>query len=59
MIKLFDAARDRDWADIRGIASRQAGRLDWQAIYERLAPLVEAKGEPEITDRLRQIEQGV
>ena len=57
VLKAF-AARDRDWADIRGIASRQAGCLDWPAIYERLAPLVDAKGEPEITVRLQQIEQG-
>lgn len=51
------AARPQDWVDIRNVAIRQRGLLDWPAIYERLAPLVELKGEPEILAQLRVIER--
>jgi hypothetical protein len=55
VMKAF-AARDRDWADVQGITTRQVGRLDWAAIFERLAPLVELKEAPEIITKLRAIQ---
>lgn len=55
VLKAF-AARPQDWIDVRNVAIRQRGSLDWPAIYERLTPLVELKGEPEILARLRAIE---
>jgi hypothetical protein len=50
VLKAF-ANRDRDWVDIAGIATRQLA-LEWSATFARLAPLVELKGQPEITGRL-------
>ena len=43
--------------DVRNVAIRQRGRLDWPAVYDRLTPLAEAKEEPEILTRLRAIER--
>lgn len=54
VLKAF-AARDQDWIDIRNIVRRQRTALDWLAIFDRLAPLVDLKEEPEILIRLRQI----
>ncbi|MGH7620602.1 MAG: hypothetical protein ACREPM_25590 [Gemmatimonadaceae bacterium] len=56
VLKAF-ANRRQDWGDIAGIAARQAS-LDWRAIFERLAPLVELKAEPAILDELRSIQRG-
>ncbi|MEO7083600.1 MAG: nucleotidyl transferase AbiEii/AbiGii toxin family protein [Gemmatimonadaceae bacterium] len=55
VLKAF-ANRGRDWTDIEGIATRQRS-LDWAAVLERLAPLVELKGEAEIMDRLAGIRE--
>lgn len=55
VLKAF-AERDRDWADVRGIAARQLGHLDWPAIYERLRPLAELKEAPECLLRLQRIQ---
>jgi hypothetical protein len=49
------AARDRDWADIRGVAARQAGRLDLRLIEKELRPLLELKEDLVTLDRLRPI----
>lgn len=52
VMKAF-ADRVQDRADLVGIARRQRGRLDWDAILERLAPLVEAKEQPAILDAVQ------
>jgi predicted nucleotidyltransferase len=54
VLKAF-AGRDLDWADIRGVAVRQAGLLDEGLIFRELEPLLELKGTPEAATRLRQI----
>jgi hypothetical protein len=54
VLKAF-AGRDLDWADIRGLAIRQAGRLDEALILRELEPLLDLKGEPEAAARLREI----
>lgn len=46
------AGRDRDWADLAGIAARCGDRLDRELISEELAPLLELKGDPHALDRL-------
>ena len=53
VLKAF-ANRDRDWIDIAGIATRQRS-LDWSATIQRLAPLVELKGQPEILLHLERV----
>jgi hypothetical protein len=54
VLKAF-AGRTRDWADIEGIAIRQAGKLDEARIRAELVPLLELKGSPEDADRLGEI----
>lgn len=54
VLKAF-AGRDLDWADVRGVAIRQAGRLDETLIFRELEPLLELKGAPEASTRLREI----
>jgi hypothetical protein len=50
------ADRDLDWNDIRGIIVRQGSdNLDWNHIYEHLAPLCEAKEAPGIMTRLKKM----
>lgn len=46
------AGRDRDWADISAIASRQGKRLNIGLIHSELDPLLELKGSTESRDRL-------
>jgi hypothetical protein len=52
------AGRDRDWADIRGIAARQAGTLDTPLIARELRPLLELKGDADTGERLRKLLAG-
>jgi hypothetical protein len=52
--KVF-AGRDRDWDDVRGIITRQHGRLDWQVITEELPPLLEIKEEQESWTKLNRL----
>ena len=54
VLKTF-AGRELDWADIRGVAVRQAGRLDEALIFRELEPLLALKGAPEAATRLREI----
>jgi hypothetical protein len=56
VLKAF-AGRDVDWLDVGGIAARQAGRLDEGLIFRELEPLLELKGMPEASGRLREILQ--
>ena len=54
VLKAF-AGRVLDWHDVKGVAIRQAGRLDEKLIFRELTPLVELKGTPEAAGRLREI----
>jgi predicted nucleotidyltransferase len=55
VMKAF-ADRELDWNDIRGIIVRQGkDNLDWNHIFEYLAPLCEAKEAPGIMTRLRKL----
>lgn len=49
------AGRDRDWADLEGIALRQAEELDEALIFRELQPLLELKSEPAAAERLRRL----
>jgi hypothetical protein len=51
------AARARDWEDVKSIAIRQTGKLNWPQIFDELTPLVELKEQPEILTQLREIER--
>jgi hypothetical protein len=53
------ANRERDWTDVEGVLSRQAGRLDWDYILEQLAPLAEIKAAPEIVERLEGLRRDI
>lgn len=53
ILKAF-AARDKDWIDISTILIKQ-DNLDWNYIYEQLAPLAEIKYEPEILTKLQDL----
>jgi hypothetical protein len=54
VMKLF-ASRAIDIRDAEGIAVRHVKTLDWRYVEEQLAPLAEAKEEPEILDELARI----
>jgi hypothetical protein len=56
VLKAF-AARDRDWIDIAGVAARQGTKLDWDAVFSRLKPLVDLKEAPEILTRLQSLRE--
>ncbi len=51
VLKAF-AGRSQDWVDVERLIVRQTGKLDWRYISEKLAPLAELKGEPEILEQL-------
>jgi hypothetical protein len=53
------AAREIDWADIRGILVRQHDCLDWDRILTYLAPLCELKEEPAIMERLQTLRREI
>lgn len=54
VMKAF-AGRPRDWADLEGIAARQAGKLDVAHITRHLAALCEIKEDPGILRRALRI----
>lgn len=54
VLKAF-ASRPRDWEDVRSIAVRQGSNLNRVKIFAQLSPLVEAKEEPEILEKLKNI----
>jgi hypothetical protein len=50
------ASRDLDWRDVQGVIARQSSQsLDWNYILRQIAPLAEAKEQPEIVDRLQRL----
>lgn len=56
ILKVF-AGRDRDWADVRAVLTRQGRRLDYSLIFGELPELLEIKGEIEALDRLKKIQE--
>ena len=56
VLKAF-AGRPRDWGDVETIIARQQARLDWNYIFDRLEPLCQLKGAPEIVDHLRRLQR--
>jgi len=54
VLKAF-AGRDKDWLDIDGVATRQAGRLREELIWQELDPLLALKESPETAGRLRSL----
>jgi hypothetical protein len=56
ILKAF-AGRDKDWADVATIITRQAKRLDWTLILAELAPLCELKDSPETMTRLQRLRE--
>jgi hypothetical protein len=54
VLKTF-AGRELDWADVRSVVVRQAGRLDQALIFRELEPLLELKGALDSAARLREI----
>ena len=56
VLKAF-ADRQQDQADLAGIARRRGRELDWEAVVERLSPLVQAKEAPAILERVRALRE--
>jgi hypothetical protein len=54
IIKVF-ASRDRDWADVESILTRQHGRLDLLRIRKELPPLLELKDDAEAFAKLERM----
>ena len=54
VLKAF-ASRDQDWADIRNILARQAGKLDAALIFGELDPLLELKEDSSARERLSKL----
>jgi len=52
--KIF-AGRDRDWADVEGVLTRQHGRLNLAHVRTELAPLLDLKEDREAMDRLERM----
>ena len=49
------AGRDRDWADVEGVLTRQYGKIDLALIRSELPPLLDLKGELESLARLEHL----
>ena len=56
ILKAF-ANREIDWFDIKGIVTRQKGKLDFSYIVDNLKPLCQVKEKPEIIDVLLNIKE--
>lgn len=54
VLKAF-AGRDRDWADVEGIVTRQGPRLDDGLVWRELLPLLELKEDRDAEPRLRRL----
>ena len=55
--KVF-AGRDRDWADVRGVLSRQGENLDLSLVRNELRPLLEAKEDSESMAKFERLASG-
>ena len=51
VMKVF-AARDKDWADVTSILERQGQKLNVNLVRAELHPLLEAKEQPELAEKL-------
>jgi hypothetical protein len=49
------AGREKDWLDIEGIVTRQAGKLDATLIFRELDPLLELKEDSSARERLSKL----
>ncbi|HYZ71986.1 MAG TPA: hypothetical protein VE641_02845 [Chthoniobacterales bacterium] len=49
------ANRPRDWVDVEGVLVRQKGKLDLRLVESELEPLVEAKEQPDILLRFKEM----
>jgi hypothetical protein len=49
------AGRNRDWADVETVLTRQHGKLNFAQISSELKPLLELKGEREALDKLEKM----
>lgn len=49
------AGRDRDWADVETILTRQHGKLDFNLVRSELTPLLELKGQQESLKKLERM----
>jgi hypothetical protein len=56
VLKAF-SGRDQDWLDVRGIATRQSGQLDWDYTIQNLQMLCEMNEDLSPLDRLVEIRQ--
>lgn len=56
VLKVF-AGRPIDWRDVEMVMRRYRGRLDWEYVEDRVAPLVAAKGEPELLDEYAKLKR--
>lgn len=54
VLKVF-AGRPIDWRDVEMVLRRYRADLDYDYVDARLAPLVEAKGEPELLDEFARL----
>lgn len=54
VLKAF-AGRAHDWADVEGMAIRQAGQIDWDFVETQLQPLCELKESTDALTRLAEI----
>jgi len=52
VLKAF-VGRDKDWLDIDGILTHQAGHFDQRLMWRELRPLLEVRPAPETKKRLR------
>lgn len=52
--KVF-AGRDRDWADVEQVLTRQHGKLNLSQVGLELHPLLELKGSPESVEKLHRM----
>ena len=49
------AGRERDWADVETVLTRQHGKLNLAQVRSELKPLLELKGEPEALVKLERV----
>ncbi len=54
VLKVF-AGRPIDWRDVEMVLRRYRTQLDYQYVDSRLAPLIEAKGEPELLEEFMRL----
>lgn len=56
VLKVF-AGRPIDWRDVEMVMRRYRASLDWDYVEHRVAPLIAAKGEPELLEEYRRLKR--